>query len=447
MDATKTPQSNSIYATFRARVTQLVAPETRVCVALSGGVDSVVLLHLFAQLRTDYPIILSAIHIHHGLSPNADHWAQTCRQLCTTLDIPLRICNISLERRTELGIEAAARHARYEQFRQQGADYIALAHHRDDQAETVMLQLLRGAGVKGMAAMPVIRHQPGQPGYLRPLLDIDRSAILNWAKQRQLRWIEDESNRDSRYARNFLRHDILPLLTQRYPAWRATMARSAQNLAEAAELLDELAQLDAAQAIRARRISCTYLSVITPARARNLLRYFLAMHGLTMPSQIRLAEMLQQLAHAGADSHVAIDHDGYVLHRFQHYGYLVKKRTMPASDSRWRWQGETQLALQPLGGILHFERGPAPGLDLAKLQDINIRVRLGGEMFRPDCRRPNRRLKDLWQAANIPPWERQRTPLIYSGNTLVHVPALGTACDWQAAADGPALHVIWQTGD
>nr|WP_189836621.1 tRNA lysidine(34) synthetase TilS [Sulfuriferula sp. AH1] len=340
---------------------QHVAPETRVCVALSGGVDSVVLLHLFTQLRTDYPVILSAIHIHHGLSPNADHWAQTCRQLCTTLDIPLRICNISLERSADLGIEAAARHARYAQFRQQDVDCIALAHHRDDQAETLMLQLLRGAGVKGLAAMPVIRHQPRQPSYLRPLLDIDRSTILDWAHRHQLHWIEDESNRDSRYARNFLRHEILPLLTQRYPAWRTTMARSAQNLAEAAELLDELAQLDAAQAIQARHISCAYLADITPVRARNLLRYFLAIHGLTMPSQARLAEMLQQLTHAGTDSHVAIDHDSYILHRFRHYGYLVKKRTIPASNSRWHWQGETQLALPPLGGTLHFERGPAPG--------------------------------------------------------------------------------------
>lgn len=447
MDATKTPQPNSLYAAFRARVTQHVAPGARVCVALSGGVDSVVLLHLFAQLRTDYAVSLSAIHIHHGLSPNADHWAQTCQQLCATLDVPLQICLIKLERSSEFGIEAAARHARYEQFHRQDADYIALAHHRDDQAETLMLQLLRGAGVKGLAAMPVIRHQAGQPGYLRPLLDIDRSAIADWATDRQLHWIEDESNLDSRYARNFLRHDILPLFNERYPAWRTTLARSAHNLAEAAELLDELAQLDAAQAIQGRRISCAYLENITPARARNLLRYFLAIHKLSMPSQVRLTEMLQQLTRAGKDSHVAIDHDGHVLHRFQHYGYLLTKRTMPASDSRWHWQGETQLALPTLGGILHFERGPAPGLDPAKLHDINIRLRLGGEIFRPDCHRPNRRLKDLWQAANTPPWERQRTPLIYSGDTLVHVPALGTACGWQAAADGHALHINWQTSD
>lgn len=445
MDATKTLRPNNLYAAFRARVTEHVAPEARVCVALSGGVDSVVLLHLFAQLRTDRPFILSAIHIHHGLSPNADHWAQICRELCTTLDIPLQVCAISLERGADLGIEAAARHARYAQFRQQDVDYIALAHHRDDQAETLMLQLLRGAGVKGLAAMPIIRRQPGQPGYLRPLIDIDRSAIMDWAMQRQLCWIEDESNLDSRYARNFLRHEILPLLTQRYPAWRATMARSAQNLAEASELLDELAQLDAAQAIQDRRISCVYLAAITPVRARNLLRYFLALHGLAMPSQIRLADMLQQLTRAAPDSHVAIDHDGYVLHQFQHYGYLVKKQTLPASNSRWHWQGEPQLALSPLGGTLHFERGPAPGLDLARLQNINIRLRRGGEMFRPDCRRPNRRLKDLWQAANTPPWERQRTPLIYSGDTLVHIPFIGTACGWQAAPGDPALHLIWQT--
>lgn len=445
MDATKTLPSNNLYTAFRARVIQHVAPGSRVCIALSGGVDSVVLLHLFARMSADYPLTLSAIHVHHGISPNADHWAHTCQQLCATLNIPLQTCHISLARSAELGIEAAARNARYAQFQQQDVDFIALAHHRDDQAETFMLQLLRGAGVKGLAAMPAIRQQPGQPAYLRPLLDIDRSAILDWAKQNKLHWIEDESNEDTRYARNFLRHEVLPLLNQRYPAWRATIARSAQNLAEAAELLDELAQLDAANAIQTRRISCTYLSEISPARAHNLLRYFLAMHDIAMPSQIRLTEMLEQLTQAGADSHIAIDHDGHTLHRFQHYGYLVKKQAMPASNSCWHWQNEAQLTLADLGGTLHFEHDRTTGLDPAKLHDINIRLRQGGETFRPDCQRPNRRLKTLLQAANIPPWQRERTPLIYSGDTLVCVPGIGIACGWQAAPGSPALHITWQT--
>jgi tRNA(Ile)-lysidine synthase len=447
MDATKTLPPNKLQTTFQAHVSQHVAPDSRVCVALSGGVDSVVLLHLFAQLRSHYPLTLSAIHIHHGISPNADAWAQFCQQICAELDIPIQTYRISLARSAELGLEAAARLARYAQFRHQPADFIALAHHRDDQAETFMLQLLRGAGVKGLSGMPVIRQQSGEPGYLRPLLDVDRSDILDWAKQRQLQWIEDESNQDSRYARNFLRHEILPLLNQRYPAWRATIARSAQNLAEAAELLDELAQLDAAHAIRDRQINCTYLAAISPARARNLLRYFLALHDLAMPSQIQLMEMLEQLTHAGMDSHIAIDHDGHTLHRYRDYGYLLKQLPVPDRASRWHWQGEKQLSLPKLGGTLSFEREQAPGIDLQRLNDINIRLRQGGEMFRPDCRRPNRRLKTLLQTANIPPWQREHTPLIYSGDTLIHVPGIGTACGWQATPGDLALCISWHITD
>lgn len=446
MDVTKTPLPNKLDATFRAQVTAHIARNSRVCIALSGGVDSVVLLHLFAQLRTDYPMTLSAIHVHHGISVHADHWAQTCQQLCDQLAIPLQTCNINLHHRAELGLEAAARSARYAAFQQQHADFIALAHHRDDQVETLMLQLLRGAGAKGLAGMPVLRQPANQPAYIRPLLDIDRSCILDWANQHGLHWIDDESNLDTHYARNFLRHEILPRLNQRYPAWRATLARSAQNLGEAALLLDELAQLDAIDGIKEQGISCHYLNQLSPPRARNLLRYFLSMHGVTMPSQIALTEMLEQLTQADADRNMAIHHDGHTLHRFQHYGYLVKQFAAPAPDSRWHWQGEPQLALPALGGTLHFSYQPAPGLDLNKLHNINIRLRLGGEMFRPDIKRPNHRLKSLLQEADIPPWQRDRIPLIYSDDTLIHVPGIGTAHDWQALPASQSLHIGWITG-
>lgn len=446
MGAIKISPSNNLVIAFRSCALQYLAPDSRVCIALSGGVDSVVLLHLFAQLRADYPLALSAVHIHHGLSPNAGHWAQTCQQLCAEMDIPLQTYNITLNRNSALGIEAAARQARYAQFAQQPVDFIALGHHRDDQAETFLLQLLRGAGVKGLAAMPIVRQHSNHPAYFRPLLDQDRSSIIDWANQHQLRWIEDESNLGTRYARNFLRHDILPLLSQRYPAWRTTIARSARNMAEATVLLDELAQLDAVQGIQAERISCAYLASISQARARNLLRYFLSMHDVAMPSQLRLTEMLRQLTQTGMDGSIAIDHADHTLHSYQSYGYLIKTLAAPASSLCWRWQGETHLVLTELNGILHFEQrqSQALGLSLPKLHDVNVRLRQGGETFRPDCRRPNRTLKSLLQTARMPPWQRDRTPLIYSGDTLIYVPGIGAACGWQAAPGEHALHIVWQ---
>lgn len=340
MGAIKTSPSNKLADVLRACVTQYIAPGSRVSIGLSGGLDSVVLLHLFAQIRQEYPLCLTAIHIHHGISRYADCWAQACKELCVKLDIPLQVHCVQLNSESKLGLEASARQVRYEKFQQQSVDFIALAHHRDDQAETLLLQLLRGAGVKGLSAMPILRRNTHQPAYFRPLLAIDRSDILAWAVQNKLSWVEDESNQDTQFNRNFLRHTILPLLGQRHPAWRATLSRSAQHMAEAAELLDELAELDASLSIQKNRIDCAYLAGISPARARNLLRYFFARHKLTMPSQIRLGEMLDQLTDSADDANVAIDHQGLTLRYYQQYAYLIKQMPAPIAGSRWLWQGE-----------------------------------------------------------------------------------------------------------
>ena len=443
MDATKTSPPSKLADLFRACVSLYVARGSRVCIGLSGGVDSVVLLHLFTQLRTEYRLDLTAIHIHHGISPHADAWALACAQRCIELEVPLRIHKVDINDRAKMGLEAAARQARYTQFQHQNVDFIALAHHRDDQAETVLLQLLRGAGVKGLAAMPALRQLANQPAYLRPLLDTDRSAIIAWAQHYQLNWIEDESNQDTQFSRNFLRHKIFPLISQQHPAWRATIARSAQHMAEAATLLDELAELDARHGIHDRRIDCAYLASISPARARNLLRYFLARRQLAMPSQIGLAEMLCQLTRTDNDNRVAIDHDGLTLHRYQQYGYLIKSVPAPAAGSRWHWHGEAQLNLPELAGTLYFKPGMGSGLDPGKLQNVQIRLRQGGESFRPDCNRPNRRLKTLLQSAHMPPWQRDRIPLIYSGDKLIQVPGVGIACGWQAGPGQAAIHIEW----
>ncbi|MEQ1669175.1 MAG: tRNA lysidine(34) synthetase TilS, partial [Sulfuriferula sp.] len=276
------------------------------------------------QLRTTIPFTLSAIHVHHGISLHADDWLAFCQQCCNQLDVAFTGQHAHLDHHAASGLEAEARAARYQLYAQQPADFIALAHHRDDQAETVMLQLLRGAGAKGLAAMAKYRAQPDQPTYLRPLLDVDRSDIVAWAQAHQLSWVEDDSNSNTHYARNFLRHDFLPILNQRYPAWRATIARSAANLAEAAELLDELAVMDAQSAVQGNRLNCQQLARLSPARGKNLLRHFFSLHHIRMPSQARLDEMLAQLTHTQHDNHLAIQHDAHTLYRYQDDAYLVK---------------------------------------------------------------------------------------------------------------------------
>ncbi len=446
MGATRTAAREPLLERFERQTAALLTPASRVCVGLSGGMDSVVLLHLFAQWRARCPLELNALHVHHGLNPRANQWADFCQNICDKLNIALTIRRVTVNPSSGLGIEASAREARYRAFDQETADYIALAHHRDDQAETLLLQLLRGAGIKGLSGMPLLRHRHRNK-LIRPLLEIERSELRTWAENQQLEWIEDDSNDDNRYARNFLRHKVLPIIGEQHAAWRSTLARSAQLLGETASLLEELASLDAEKAIHDRVIDCRYLRTLSAARARNLLRYFLAQQGLGMPSQQRLEDIHQQLITTGNDKRIAIPVGTLVLRRFRRHAYLTEILAVPDPHLRWLWQGEAQQKLPELGGTLHFGSRERDGLKLAGLGQINIRLRQGGEHFQPDCRRPRRALKDLLQEAELPPWERERLPLIYSDNELVLVPGIGTACGWQAQPGEAALNITWRTDD
>ncbi len=445
MAGSRTHRPSNLLETLRAQLIRYAPAGSRITLGLSGGVDSVVLLDLLARLAADHPFQLCAIHINHQISPHAQDWADVCRMLCTAHHIPLQVHTIHIEDAATLGLEAAARRARYAEFARLDSDFIALAHHRDDQAETLLLQLLRGAGVKGLAAMPVLREAAIQPAYLRPLLDIDRSEIEAWARQHALQWVEDDSNQDTYFNRNFLRHSVLPLLGGRFPAWRASLARSAQNLAEAADLLDQLAALDAADGIQHQRVDCARLAALSPARARNLLRHFLALNHIPMPSQARLAAMLEQLTHANANSQPCIRHADWELHRYRGWAHLAARLPAPEPGLRWHWQGEAQLALGELGGTLSFIHVTGQGLDRAKLSHapVTIRLRQGGEHFRPDCQRPHRSLKNLLQECAIPPWQRDRLPLLYCGETLVWVAEIGVDCAWQTPAGAAGTLPEW----
>ncbi|MHB1333162.1 MAG: tRNA lysidine(34) synthetase TilS [Sulfuriferula sp.] len=446
MADSRTRQPNNLLAAAQAQLARYVQPGARITLGLSGGVDSVVLLDLLARLATSFPFQLSAIHVNHQISPHTHDWADACRTLCAAHNIPLQVQAIRIEDVPMLGLEAAARQARYAAYAQLDTDFIALAHHRDDQAETLLLQLLRGAGAKGLAAMPVLRLTAGHPPYLRPLLDIDRSDIEAWARQHGLHWVEDESNLDAHFNRNFLRHAVLPHLSERFPAWRATLSRSAQNLAEAADLLDQLATLDATDCIQDQRLNCAKLAALAPARARNLLRHFLTLNHIPMPSQARLASMLTQLTLARADSQPCICHAHWALHRYQGWVHLVSLSSPIQPSLSWRWQGEAQLILKELGGILGFTPTTGQGLDRAQLDQapsVTIRLRQGGEHFRPDCRRPRRSLKNLLQESAIPPWQRDHLPLLYCGDTLVWVAGIGVDCAWQTQADAVGILPEW----
>ena len=269
----------------------------QVAVALSGGLDSVVLLHALNALGRQ----VSAVHVHHGLSRNADRWAVFCREICQAWAVPFSLYRVEVERGSGDGLEAAARRARHACYRDVPADWIGLAHHRDDRAETMLFNILRGAGVQGAGAMP---ERNGR--LLRPMLDLGRSEIAAYAQSRGLRWIEDESNRDLRFSRNFLRHDVLPAIGQRFPAAGKRLARAAARFAEAASLLDDLAELDLGDHPPAFPLSLELLQQLPEPRARNILRFLLARHQIGIPSEQRLTEALRQFMTAAADRHPAV---------------------------------------------------------------------------------------------------------------------------------------------
>ena len=435
-------------ARVAANIRELVTPSTRIVVGLSGGVDSVVLLDCLGRAARGRRFRLSALHVNHQLSPNAGRWSAFCRRLCHARGIPFASIKIDVPKRAS--VEAAARAERNAVFAAQHCDYVVLAHHRDDQVETLVLQLLRGSGVKGLAAMPTLRMGKGEkgisaPGILRPLLDVTRAEILDYAKEHGLKWVEDESNLDTRFQRNFLRHEILPALARRYPSYGTTIARSARHLAEAARLLDEVAASDGGKHLAGGTLAVEALRRLPPARARNLLRYFLADRGIEPPGAARLEEALRQALAAKQDARVAIEIGGARLMRYAGRLHLVRAAGAVSERFSRRWRGESRLDLPELGGVLTLARARGRGISLKRLQvaAVTVRVRRGGEHLRPDCARPRRSLKNLLQETGIAPWRRGNSPLIFCGDDLVWAAGIGVDCAFQATRGEPAVLPAW----
>jgi tRNA(Ile)-lysidine synthase len=416
-----------------------------ILIGLSGGMDSVVLLHVLAQLASRHSWKLSALHVHHGISPRADEWTEFCVRLCALYALPLKIEQVDIAPLRHLGVEAAARELRHAALARQQADFIALAHHQDDQAETMLLQLLRGAGVKGAAAMPILKTRIGAPGLLRPLLGIAREDLLAYAQQHALQWVEDESNADDAYPRNFLRHRVLPVMAQRFPACRATLARSARHFAEAAGLVVVLAQQDAQEAVHGGGLLIARLQSLNASRAKTLLRWFLQQQGALIPQHTRLEEMLRQACSARADAQVCVAWDGWEARCYRGRLYVGHALPQPDVDLRLQWRGEEELSLPQLGGVLRFEPASGEGISLAKLQSapVTIRLRCGDERLRPDANRPLRTLQYLFQERDVPPWRRARWPLLYCGDTLIALPGIAIAADFRAVPGDAAIRVVW----
>lgn len=411
-----------------------VPPHARLVLGLSGGLDSVVLLHVLLALRDRHPFVLRAVHVHHGLSPDADSWADFCARLCASHAIELTIRHVQIARDDVAGIEAAARRERQGVFAALDTDFVLTAHQQNDQAETLLLQLLRGAGPKGLAAMAVVQRRPDWPAVqLRPLLEVSRAGIRDYAQAHGLVWVDDASNQDIRYRRNALRRQVMPLLAAHFPGSGATLARAASLQAEAAELLDDLAQLDGAAAIDGNRLDCSALARLSLSRARNLLRHFIDRHGLPMPSARQLNEALHQLLEAKDDARVCVRLGQVEVGRFRGGAYLVP--LAPAAAAPVRWQGEASVWVPAAGVSVRMEAVSGAGLKRAALMSgvVTLGVRQGGERLRLHAGGPHRSLKNLLQEHAIPSWQRDRLPLLWCDGRLAWAAGIGLDADLCAA--------------
>jgi len=430
-------------------LTQHLKPGQRLLLALSGGLDSNVLLHLLAEAMHRIPFELHAMHVHHGLSANADIWAEFCVKQCQQLNVPLQIVHVNVAKNADYknsqqGIEAEARQLRYNalfayKFDERLADFVATAHHQDDQAETLLLQLFRGAGVKGLSSMAAVDKTRR---LLRPLLSTSRQMLNDYAAHHHIEWCDDESNDNTQYERNFVRHEVMPVLESRFQSIKPVLARTATHMAEANELLEVLASQDAESLLLDNSLCLQGLSQLTVPRAKNVLRWWFAQNQLAMPTAEHLGEIVEQLFHAKKDADLSIKLQHLSIRRYQQRAYLRVDKIADPFDLVWN--GEPMLLL-PNGGRLYFNQVTGAGLALKfGMTKLRITNRDGGERFKPNALRPTRTLKYLLQEANMPPWQRLHLPLIYWEDTLACVPGIGVANELQANENETGLEIVWQ---
>ena len=413
----------------------------RLAIALSGGLDSVVLLDSICRLHQAHttksakPRII-AFHIHHGLQKAADEWLLFCEALAKKYKIGFDFRLLHIDTKLNAGnIEARARAARYEALTElcvyHGIDDLLLAHHQNDQAETVLLQLMRGAGVAGLSGMPESRmlatskEQASSITLWRPLLCLSRNELEAYAREHQLKWIEDPSNRSSKYRRNAVRKSILPKLESIQPGATANLARSADLLAQAQQLLDRLAQQDGKKILKLKNNTLSVqplldLNASDSAAANNVLRYWLKVAGLTMPSHERLQAWWLDLQHARSDAKLEWLHDECSIRLWR--GQLqISASINPEDSQQGEWTFVSIPAKSDQGGL------PAAWISKAKKAGaIEFRERSGAERLQVTASGPRKTLKNLYQENAVPPWERQ-APLLYIDGELVAVAGVGVS--------------------
>lgn len=435
----------------------------KIAVAYSAGLDSTVLLFLAAQYCRAHQLDLHAFHVHHGLSPNADAWLLHAQQQCEQLDIPFEFRRVNLIG-AGVGIEAAARSARYlalgEMCQNNQIDLLLTAHHQDDQAETILLQLMRGTGLSGFAGMDDAYYAPSLLGQnecsstliARPFLSISKRALEAYASSQALSYIDDESNQQTIYARNALRLRAMPILQKLAPGYVERLTRAAEHARSALEILTEVAQEDFQRCAQGDELLLVELQGLSSARVDNLLRYWMHKLGMKMPTSARLQEIKHQVFLAKEDARITIAHEAWEIHRYRNRlsaSLKVNVQSLNQAQIEICWQGEDSLYLPLFKGRLHFDlaqSGVAKSTLLGSV--LQVRTRQGGERLRLAHNRPSRDMKSHFQSAGIAYWKRALLPFVYKESQLVFVAELGMdAAFIDELGDAQKIQLRWQADE
>lgn len=433
----------SLYAVLESSV-----PEDArgLVVALSGGADSAALLVGLTALSGGFRgLPLRAVHIDHGLQAAAAEFREACRNLCEHLGVPLRLIHVEVQSEAGLSIEAAARDARYAALaaQLQPQECLLTAHHRQDQAETLLLQALRGAGVKGMSAMPVCRVL-GLGWHVRPVLEVPQRELLQWGGHLGNSKVIDPMNEDLRFDRTYLRKAIWPLIATRWPGADTALSRSARHLAEAQELLDGVAAADVARLRDGDALSVPALRALPPPHRMNAIRRWLGEAGVEAPSTARLAEALRQVFEAEADHQPAIVWGDKALRRYRQRLFLTEA-DCPRLEGAKPWTAVlgSSIALGANLGNLTWT-AQIGGIAADALPSVvMVRRREGGETLKPARAAKTQTVQHLCQAQGVLPWMRDALPLVFAGDELIAVADLWLEARWCAAPDAPGLKIAW----
>ena len=441
------PQENKF--SFQAHVKDILSgyPDAETCwIAFSGGLDSHVLLHILACIKNEIKSRLVAVHVNHGINQDAESWEKHCRAICKNYGIELLTFTVDLSGKSGKGTEAHAREKRYEVFYDliRVNDLLLTAHHVNDQIETMLLQLMRGSGPDGLVGMPQSREF--SKGFLvRPLLDISREEIHDYALSESLNWVEDESNKSIKYDRNFLRNKIIPELLSHWPSALKTMQRAIGHQVDARNLINEISIIDLTTICDddITKVSLPKLESLSFIRRKNVLRAWIKKNNLETPNTNIIERINEEVIHADVDKNPCVKWTGAEVRRYR--GYIYVMRSLSAHDVKLAISWDFKTTLKLASGSLKAVSSKGIGIkrDMLSSDSVEVKYRQGGEQIKPSGRGHTHELKKLLQEDGVPPWLRDRIPLIFYNNDLIAVGDLWVEDKYAAKALEPAWMLKW----